>query len=236
MNRFGFVFCHGWALTPHSLLPLAERLALAHPDYAIEHFDLGYYGPPHHPHLDDRTQWIGIGHSQGFAHLASLPTPWAGLVSLNGFRWFCKESAPAEKPHQAPSGTAKRVLERMLKLLDTNPVALITEFLTRCGYPSHLVPLTQAFAQHTPNVQALRLGLHRLINVSLVQLPQAPLLAIAATCDAIVPQALSAASFNEPIAWLPDNAPHCAVCDPSHPHFNTIVSALTLWINSLRAQ
>lgn len=210
-------------------MPLANALSQAFPEFEIKHIDLGYYGEPRQPTLADSTRWIGIGHSQGFAHLASISIPWAGLVSVNGFRWFCKESSPEN--HQ--SGTAKRVLERMLKRLDTHPEAVISEFLTRCGYPQDEPLLTQNSVMPAPNIEALKQGLHHLISLSLPHLPNTPLLAIASRSDAIVPPELSAASFATPIVWLTANAPHCAVCDAGGPIFDAITDSLISWINTL---
>jgi len=230
MKTFGFVLCHGWALTPHSLIPIAEALLRAFPECAIKHIDLGYYGEPHQPTLADSTLWIGIGHSQGFAHLAAMPTSWAGLVSLNGFRWFCKESSPE---NQAQSGTPKRVLERMLKRIDTHPEAVISEFLARCGYLRDDLPPTQNSVMPTPNIDTLKQGLQHLIELSLPNLPHAPLLAIASPDDAIVSPELSSASFERHTTWLPPNAPHCAMCKPEKPAFEAITSPLISWINTL---
>ena len=207
--HLGLVFFHGWGLGPSFWQPLATRLAR----YPQVFADAGYFGPPLSPTLTPGHRWVGIGHSLGFARaLQSPPTDgWAALVSVAGFSRFCPPAEsliPVGFPNATPTalGTIpvggvplavaaqpRRVVERMSRAHARDPYAVLADFLHRCGLADLLPP------PGTPlDVDRLAADLALLQDVDVsAQLAAlaAPLLALAARDDPIVPAAATEATF-----------------------------------------
>ena len=193
----GLAFFHGWGLSRRFWQPLAAAL----PDHPHAYFDAGYTGEPATPDYDLATQWVAVGHSLGWAHALQNPPPggWLGMVSLSGFTHFCAH-APGDP------GQAKRVVERMVRVFERTPQAVLQDFLTRCQ-------LAELMPEEDPPLHMGRLhhDLHRLIDIDVNPLLaelSAPVLALAAQDDVIVPPELTASIFeshnNTTLTWRAD--------------------------------
>ena len=126
---------------------------------------------------------VAIGHSLGVLRLLrDLPPNCVGLVSINGFPRF--GAAP-----DFDAGVPRRMLDRMLKRLSTDPTAVLQDFRERCGDAS-------AFGE--PRLQPLARDLEALRDEdqrhALAALP-VPLLILAGLDDPIVPAAMTQAAF-----------------------------------------
>jgi pimeloyl-[acyl-carrier protein] methyl ester esterase len=186
----GLVFYHGWGLDAHFWEPLAARLG----QFPHVFFDAGYFGTPQTPTLQSDHRWVGIGHSLGFA--CALQTPpaggWAALVSVAGFTRFCATQSGGE-------GQARRVVERMVRAFALEPQAVLADFLARCNL-SACLPAQNAV--RSDSVLAADLALLLDIDVqaqwrvlTTQGTSHTPVLALAARDDAIVPSALTEATF-----------------------------------------
>ncbi len=196
----GLVFCHGWGLSHRFWQPL--RAALSDLPQAVT--EAGYLGDTAPPiDWSQAEHWVLIGHSRGWAHAwqglcpapDSAPAPtWAGTVSLCGFTHVCARQA-------GEAGQAPRMVERMLKVLDTAPHAVLSDFLQRCGL-GHLAPAPD----QALNLTALRADLASLLSLDVTEAFSArpcPTLALAARDDVIVSPALSEQCFaHQPHAQL----------------------------------
>ncbi len=173
---------HGFAYGPGVWRPLMRHL----PDsLTVQRVDLGFSGRARVPALPGDRPVIGVGHSMGVAWLLeNAPVPLTGLVSLNGFARLAR--AP-----DLPQGVAPRVLARMQMLLDQDPAAMLAEFRRRAGDPT-------PSPARLPDVEPLRAALTRLATLdarpALAAFP-GPVLALAGGADAIVPPALTTATF-----------------------------------------
>jgi predicted esterase len=111
-----------------------------------------------------RAPCIGIGHSQGLAHLLQgANTVWCRLLSLQGFVCFVRN---AHNPH----GVAPRLLQHMHAMLQQNPTQVLADFYNRCG-DSYTLQHHPARSQPLPAwcTQALSLGLQALHQQDLSQ-------------------------------------------------------------------
>lgn len=126
---------------------------------------------------------IGIGHSLGLAKLLDLKLPFKALVSLAGFTHFCQSKA-------FQAGTPPRILARMQAKFSLNPEQVLADFYASCGYTG---PLSVAAPM---NLELLQHDLCRLMTLA-VDLPEIPLLAIAAESDQVCPLPSQQAQFNQ---------------------------------------
>ncbi len=210
-HRLGFVMCHGWGLDTSSLNGLKTLLQRQWPDACMVDHSLNAEPLT----LSQGTQWVGIGHSMGFASLAHHKAvhgqAWSGLISLHGFRWFCRQGGLP--------GTPPRVLQAMIERMHTEPSPTWLDFLNRCG-------ATPSFADE----QARRINLdsasthQQLINhlLALKQLApvttHTPVLALASHHDPIVPANLTEQSFNaDQLVWIEQANNHLSPC--LHPEY-----------------
>jgi len=177
----GLVFLHGWGYGPCVWRAWAEAFA----DRPVVLLDAGYFGPermdipgslPQSP--DD---WIGVGHSFGFARLLGMDIPWRGLIGFGAFLRFC--ATPGRD-----TGTPPELLDAMLARLDVAPAEVLRRFTKRCGQ--------EATAATPPDAEGLsRLredlrGLRELdMNARAEQTP--PVLLLHAADDRIVPESLA---------------------------------------------
>lgn len=193
----GLAFFHGWGLGPQFWQPLAAALR-GHP-HAF--FDAGYTGSAQQPDYTQVTQWVAVGHSLGWAHALQNPPPggWLGMVSLSGFTRFCAHAPDDE-------GQAKRVVERMVRVFERTPQAVLQDFLTRCQLADLMPEGDQALAN-----DRLLDDLSRLIDIDVNPLLTAlssPVLALASQDDVIVSPALTASTFsqhaNTTLTWHAD--------------------------------
>lgn len=177
-TRPTLLFVHGWAFDASVWTPLRAELG----DWPHEVADAGYFGAAQSPAAGTGPV-IAIGHSMGVLRLLrDLPPNCVGLVSINGFPRF--GAAP-----DFDAGVPRRMLDRMLKRLSTDPTAVLQDFRERCGDASafgepHLEPLAR-------DLQALRDEDQR---HALAALP-VPLLILAGQDDPIVPAAMTQAAF-----------------------------------------
>lgn len=201
-TRPTLLFVHGWAFDASVWTPLRAELG----DWPHEVADAGYFGAAQSPataigrvidpvvgHVADPAigrvmdpatgPVIAIGHSMGVLRLLrDLPSHCVGLVSINGFPRF--GAAP-----DFDAGVPRRMLDRMLKRLSTDPTAVLQDFRERCGDAS-------AFGE--PRLQPLARDLEALRDEdqrhALAALP-VPLLILAGLDDPIVPAAMTQAAF-----------------------------------------
>lgn len=184
----GLAFFHGWGLDRRFWRPLADLLR-THPQ---TFWDAGYFGAPLAPDYSKATHWVAIGHSMGL--IQSLEHPplggWDGMVSLCGFTRFCAR-LPGE------SGQPRRVVDRMVRVLERSPQIVVHDFLDRSG----LSMLAPAYADPFGHInEQLHADLSRLTDVDasdLLSHLSAPVLAVAAQDDAIVSTALTESTFGE---------------------------------------
>lgn len=179
-TRPTLLFVHGWAFDASVWTPLRAELG----DWPHEVADAGYFGAAQSP-VAGTGPVIAIGHSMGVLRLLrDLPPNCVGLVSINGFPRF--GAAP-----DFDAGVPRRMLDRMLKRLSTDPTAVLQDFRERCGDASafgapHLEPLAR-------DLQALRDEDQR---HALAALP-VPLLILSGLDDPIVPAAMTQAAFGD---------------------------------------
>lgn len=207
------VFVHGWGFDASFWQPVAERL----PEFARVFVDFGFRAhQPHHPKVPGA---IVVGHSMGFAWaLANLPRPWAGAVAVNAFPRFTRSP-------DFVSGVAPRMIERMVAKFAEDPAHVTTDFLSRCG------------VEH-PDIADIRpaaLGeaLTWLANCderTAMRTLDCPMLALAGTRDAIVPEAMSREAFAEVPLVLAEGADH--LLPVSHPDW--VASQIRLFSAHLR--
>jgi len=191
------LFVHGWAFDASVWTPL--RAALADWPHAVA--DAGYFGatpavidPVTGPVTDTDSitgpdtapvtgPVIAIGHSLGVMRLLrSLPSNCVGVVSINGFPRF--SAAP-----DFEAGVPRRMLDRMMKRLSTDPAAVVQDFRERCAEASVLgEPRLEPLAR---DLELLRDDDQR---SALAALP-VPLLILAGEDDPIVPAAMTQAAF-----------------------------------------
>lgn len=136
MSGPSLLFVHGWGFDASFWNPL--RASLGHPAGAAA--DLGYFGAPSVPRLDGPV--LVIAHSLGaMLALADPPAGCVGLVAVNGFDRF---GAGPDFP-----GVPRRVIDRMLARLQTEPREVVAEFRRRCGSDAGFgLPRTEKLAEH----------------------------------------------------------------------------------------
>lgn len=198
MTRNTLVFVHGWGFDAQFWAPVAEQL----PEFARVFVDFGFHAAqPHHPKVPGA---IVVGHSMGFAWaLANMPRPWTGAVAINAFTRFTRST-------DFVAGVAPRMVERMISKFADEPVAVTREFLVRAGVAEPMVddlrtaPLGEALSW-------LAVCDERQAMADL----DCPLLALAGTRDAIVPEAMSRQTFPAESLVLAQGADH--LLPRSHP-------------------
>ena len=114
------VFCHGFSYSPDYWANLAPLL----PDFTIHHMDLGYYGNPITPDIDEPV--IGIGHSLGLIKLMQQNYRFKALIGINGFVNFLGSDPHIHK---------RRALEldTFELLIRSSPSLALKFFHHRCG-------------------------------------------------------------------------------------------------------
>lgn len=181
---------HGWGFDPGFWEPVMARL----PDFQVDCVNMGFRGPAHVP---QSRRPLVVAHSMGFAWaLANIPRPWAGVVAINAFARFTRAPDFVE-------GVAPRLIERMATRFQTEPVAVATEFLSRCGVESPVV----ADLDPLPLGQALE-WLARCDRRAVMAGLDCPLLALSGTRDPIVPETMSRAAFASRELVLVEGAGH----------------------------
>lgn len=177
-TRPTLLFVHGWAFDASVWTPLRAELG----DWPHAVADAGYFGAAQSPAAGTGPV-IAIGHSMGVLRLLrDLPADCVGLVSINGFPRF--GAAP-----DFDAGVPRRMLDRMMKRLSTDPVAVLQDFRERCGDASAFdAPRQEPLAR---DLEALRDEDQR---DALAALP-VPLLILAGQDDPIVPAAMTQAAF-----------------------------------------
>ncbi len=213
MTMRTLVFVHGWGFDSRFWQPVAERL----PEFARVFVEFGFMGAqPHHPQVPGA---VIVGHSMGFAwSLAHLSRPWTGAVAVNAFARFTR--AP-----DFVSGTAPRMIERMISRFDDNPAAVTAEFLTRTGLSD----------VDTDSINPARLseGLNWLAKCderTALKTLGCPVQALAGTRDLIVPEPMSRESFAGHNLVLAEGGGH--LLPLSHPEW--VASQIRLFASTLK--
>lgn len=213
MTKRTLVFVHGWGFDAQFWTPVAERL----PEFARVFVDFGFHtAPAHHPLVPGA---IVVGHSMGFAWaLANMPRPWTGAIAINAFPRFTRSP-------DFVSGVPPRMIERMVAKFAEDPAGVTRDFLARAGVTE-------------PNVEDIRpapLGeaLSWLANCderAAMKTLDCPLVALAGTRDAIVPEAMSREAFANASLVLAAGADH--LLPRSHPEW--VASQIRMFAASLK--
>ncbi|WP_420223861.1 alpha/beta fold hydrolase [Pigmentiphaga litoralis] len=162
---------------------LAEALSNPIPLGRQQRYDAGYAGaavlePPSEP-------FIAVAHSFGMMRvLKDLPPHCLGIVCLNGFARF--SAAP-----DFTAGTPLRLIDRMLQRLRQDPMGVVNTFRARCGAEPYPVTTELDVDALFEDLSALRDDDAR---TALAACP-APVVAVAAEDDPIVPAGMTAMTF-----------------------------------------
>ena len=114
------IFVHGWGFGPDFWNGVRNDLT-----FPSECINLGFCGPNTYP-LGTDGETVFIGHSLGFMWaLEDIYEPPKALIAINGFTRF---TSTLLFP-----GVVPRVLKRMRKAFETEPEAVLYDFLERCG-------------------------------------------------------------------------------------------------------
>jgi len=181
---------HGWGFRATFWDPLVARL----PDFAVETVDLGFFGPARRPTLDCP---LVVAHSMGLPWaLAHIPRPWSGVVAVNAFARFTRDTTFVE-------GVAPRMIERMQTRFADDPAQVTGDFLRRCGIE----------APDLAGLKAATLGpaldwLATCDQRAALDALGAPVQALAGTRDQIVPESMSRAAFAYHPLVLAEGAGH----------------------------
>lgn len=197
MQDTRILFVHGWGFSATFWQGLREALA----EYDSEVIDLGYIqeNSVHDDHiqcvLDHQTHYVAIGHSLGFIYLLNqYPIRFKHYVAINSFSKFAKDLS-------FPNGIAPRILDRMDKGLEINPVQLMNQFYEQCG--SFVLPKQTYHVTHLKN----GLDLLKYQDVRpLIPKIQHKLTVIASTHDPVVNKEMTKQSFeNSNCYWVNDH-------------------------------
>ncbi|MFC0205248.1 alpha/beta fold hydrolase [Novosphingobium soli] len=165
-------FAHGWGFDRHFWTPLATLLERF--EQVVD--DRGYFGAPRAAAVAGRC--IAVAHSFGAMRVLAEPPPGlAGIVAINGFERF--SAVPGR------AGVPLRVIDRMLRRFEVEPLAVLAEFRRTCGAE---VPPTAIDAA------PLRADLLRLRDAA-PPLPSVPVVALHGGSDPLLPPAMRDACF-----------------------------------------
>jgi len=175
-----FVLSHGWGFSPAFWAPLLEKWPFTQPPIV---WDAGYYGLPDLslPAADASTQWVGIGHSIGFARLIRQNRSFSALIGLQAFTRFLGDNPPLREQRLAE-------WEQLSMHFDASAVATLKSFYRRCGVPG------KWFAPEQCNRAALKTDLQQL-KESLSLPDSVPVLILSSQDDVIVPPAILQDNF-----------------------------------------
>ncbi|WP_243313031.1 alpha/beta fold hydrolase [Fundidesulfovibrio agrisoli] len=195
MSAPRLLLVHGWGFGPAFWSPLLEALG----DVESHRLDMGFFGPPR---LElPPGPWVTVGHSLGALWLLREALPQleerlTGFVSLGGFPRFDVPPGPTRAMRrglgQGPGHGPGR-----------NAALVLRNFYSACGLPEELHPdISNADPERlAEGLDALLRWDERERLAGLV----VPQLALAAEDDAVVPPALSRASFPAAeMVMLPD--------------------------------
>lgn len=190
------VLVHGWGFDAGCW----DRLRAALDGLGAETVDLGFFGRPRRPRLERGRPLVAVGHSLGFLWLLRRrPFPWRGLVAIAGMPRFTRGD-------DYDVGVAPQVLGRMRARFAQAPAATLKDFRVRCGRAEDNGE-DGVSPQGPMDVARLADGLRWLAEWDqrpVLDAEAAPVLALAAGDDAILPPALSEAVF----AGRPETALH----------------------------
>ncbi len=204
MARLLPVFVHGWAFGPEFWQPVLAQLNWAD---AVT-LDLGFLKPEVSGVLKTLTldevrqkqqPILGIGHSLGFMWLMMqrrqgiLPAG-SQFAGINTFACFASRES-------FPEGVTPRIVQRMIRGLGREPVAVVNDFRQRSGAS----PVSAACCQ--PEELAQGLDLLRTEDVR-ADLPTGLLEVLAGRQDEIASPSMTEASFPAPahIKWVENGA------------------------------
>ncbi|QHM90562.1 alpha/beta fold hydrolase [Acetobacter pasteurianus] len=204
MARLLPVLVHGWAFGPEFWQPVLAQLNWAD---AVT-LDLGFLKPEVSGVLKTLTldevrqkqqPILGIGHSLGFMWLMMqrrqgiLPAG-SQFAGINTFACFASREG-------FPEGVAPRIVQRMIRGLGREPVAVVNDFRQRCGAS----PVSAACCQ--PEELTRGLDILRTEDVR-ADLPTGLLEVLAGRQDEIASPSMTDASFPAPahIKWVENGA------------------------------
>lgn len=169
---------HGWGFDARVWDALAPLLA-----GELVRMDRGYFGHRVDGPVDADRPDLVVGHSLG-AMLLARRWPDVPLVAINGFDRFCGVDA-----------VAPRVLERMAKRFDQTPAKVLDDF--RAGIGADPAPAIVSR-------ERLREDLTLLADQTAAPAHRAPVLALQAGDDPLLPPALREAAFGGGAVVCPD--------------------------------
>ncbi len=183
MSRPTLLLLHGWAFGPGFWRPLTALL----PGYPVRALDMGFFGPEDMDFTrPGDAPVVAVGHSLGLLELLAMrPAPFDALVSLGGFARFAVAPGP---------------VRAMRRGLSRDAAAVLAGFHKACALPGHLAP-DPAAARPDRLAWGLDELLSRDVTPALAALDM-PLLAVAASDDAVVPPELTRLDFGERAVML----------------------------------
>ncbi len=204
MARLLPVFVHGWAFGPEFWQPVLAQLNWAD---AVT-LDLGFLKPEVSGVLKTLTldevrqkqqPILGIGHSLGFMWLMmqrrqGILSAGSQFAGINTFACFASREG-------FPEGVAPRIVQRMIRGLGREPVAVVNDFRQRSGAS----PVSAARCQ--PEELTRGLDILRTEDVR-ADLPTGLLEVLAGRQDEIASPSMTEASFPAPahIKWVENGA------------------------------
>lgn len=175
------VFVHGWGFDSGVWGPIRDSLS----DIESETVDLGFFGTPAAVTENRERPVIAVGHSLGFLWLLhERPFAWRALVSIGGMPRFAKAG---DYGH----GVGPRVIDAMIARFNAAPAETLAEFLRRSGCADAPISGRIDRARLTEGLRWLKEWDER----ETLAADRAPVLALHAADDAIVPTELSKDAF-----------------------------------------
>lgn len=184
MPPIALYFVHGWGYDHSFWKRLCDQF-INHPCYFYE---AGYFNKPRNI-TPPTFPYLAIGHSAGVMKILCQNDPFClGFIAFNGFACFTQNPS-------FPKGIPSRVLQRMIRRLEQDPLATLTQFRTLCGEERPEFP-------ETYDKSSLKSGLEFLQNTDarpLLSHWDKPVINIMGTCDPLSPSH----------SGLPSSTPHC---------------------------
>ena len=172
------LFVHGWGFDAS----LWDAVIACLPDADVVRADRGYFGEAVWPRIEGPC--LAVTHSFGsMALLADPPADCRGLLAINGFDRFAQGDGRA--------GVPRRVIDRMLARLESDPVAVLREFHARLGSE---VPMgIPAVMQLASDLAAMRNESQAIASARFT----APVVSLEGADDPLLPAAMRAEQFTE---------------------------------------
>lgn len=176
----GFVFYHGWGCDSSFWKKISPFFA----NYPCEFFDDGYFGISHSPCLSNSVNWVGIGHSLGFAKLLTNHSiKLNSIICIQGFLNFVGYN-------QRLQNLRKVKLLKMIEQFNISSEKVLYNFCQQMRYDDQ-----QEILNKNHICKHILLRDLSAINSEFFQ-PAIPTLVLASNDDSIVPPAVVHDNFD----------------------------------------